>query len=139
MRPSIALFALLTLTIVLAACGDPEVEPYDDDDAETVVVPRVDPTADGAPVEAFLSGCRETLADTPLESDDALETCECAAAAARDRLDGLEYDAFLASFRPDRDEVMETIMTDEAFDLDRFDRDLAAIQDECGFTRPAIN
>jgi hypothetical protein len=139
MRLSTATLALLTLTLVLAACEDPEVEPYDEDDEAVVAVPDVDPDAVGTPVEAFLNGCRETLADTPAQSDDALETCECAVAAARDRLEGAEYDAFLASFRPDRDEVMETMMTNEEFDLEQFDQDLAAIQEECGFTRPAIN
>lgn len=140
MRLSAIAFALLTLSVVLAACTDPEVEPYDVEDDETVVaVPDVDPDAVGTPLEAFLNSCRETLADTPLESDDALETCECAVAAARDRLEGAEYDAFLASFRPDRDEVMEAMMTNEEFDLERFDEDLAAIQEECGFTRPAVN
>jgi hypothetical protein len=141
MRLSTAALTVLTLTLVLAACGDPEVEPYDEeDDGETVVAgPTLFPDAIGTPVEAFLNACRETLADTPAESDDALETCECAVAAARDRLEGAEYDAFLASFRPDRDEVMETIMTNEEFDLERFDEDLAAIQEQCGFTRPAIN
>lgn len=139
MRLSPAVLALLMLSLVLAACTDPEVEPYEEDDDAVIAVPEVDLDAAGTPVEAFLNGCRETLTDTPAESDDALETCECAVAAARDRLEGAEFDAFLASFRPDRDEVMEAMMTSEEFDLDRFNQDLAAIQEECGFTRPAIN